>query len=231
VDTDSVTVSQLVFDLEHARSWDEANFLVTAGNDHAVRLINTWPDWQSHAAIIFGPPRSGKSHLARIWQTRSHATLIVASDLVADAPPGPSVPHVVEDVDRAPFDERALFHRLNLAREHGSSILLTARTPPGQWNIALPDLRSRIRSYPAVAINEPDEELLAAVLLKHFEDRQLSVSPDVIPFLLSRMERSMAAAQLLAEQIDKVALAEHRKVTRAFAAKVLKDINLSDPET
>jgi chromosomal replication initiation ATPase DnaA len=230
LEADSVTGSQLVFDLDHARNWDEADFLVTACNEHAVRLINSWPEWQSHAVIVSGPPQSGKSHLARIWQRRSGATLLRPSSLPASASSGVVLPLVVEDVDRTPLDERALFHSLNLAREHGSSVLLTARTSPGQWEIALPDLRSRIRSYPVVAINEPDEELLAAVLLKHFEDRQISVSPDVIPYLLARMERSMAAAQLLAEQIDRIALAERRKVTRAFAARVMKDLSVSDPE-
>jgi chromosomal replication initiation ATPase DnaA len=107
-------------------------------------------------------------------------------------------------------------------------VLLTGRAPPGQWPLSLPDLRSRIRSYPAIAIKEPDEELLAAVLLKHFADRQIAVAPDVIPFVVARMERSMAAAELIAAHIDRLALAEHRKITRAFAAKVLKDFNLAE---
>lgn len=216
-------VSQLVLDLELAKTWDESDFLVTPCNDHAARLINTWPGWQSHAAIIFGPPGSGKSHLAGIWRARSGAAVAAAAELGDDPPSDPTQPLVVEDADRCAFDERALFHRLNLALEHGSTILLTARTPPGQWAVSLPDLRSRIRSYPAIAIEEPDEELLAGVLLKHFSDRQLAIAPDVIPFLLQRMERSMEAAQHLAADIDKLALSEHRRVTRAFAARILKD--------
>jgi chromosomal replication initiation ATPase DnaA len=222
-----VTASQLVLELDHLKTWDEADFFVSDCNDHAVRLVTGWPAWESHAAIIFGPPQSGKSHLARIWQARSGAAISPAADLTPDAS-GQVTPLAVEDVDLGSFDERALFHRLNLAREHNSFVLLTGRAPPGQWPLSLPDLRSRIRSYPAIAIKEPDEELLAAVLLKHFADRQIAVAPDVIPFVVARMERSMAAAELVAAHIDRLALAEHRKITRAFAAKVLKDFNLAE---
>jgi chromosomal replication initiation ATPase DnaA len=102
---------------------------------------------------------------------------------------------------------------------------MTAQTPPGQWEISLPDLRSRIRSYPAAEIQPPDEEHLAGVLLKHFSDRQIEVAPDVIAYLVTRIERSMAAAQTVAERLDKLALAEQKRITRAFAAKVLKDLN------
>ncbi len=131
----------------------------------------------------------------------------------------------MEDIDTAAFCETALFHHLNLAREHASSMLLTAETPPGQWTLTLPDLRSRIRSYPAAEIQPPDEEHLAALLIKHFSDRQIEVGPDVISYMVARMERSMSAAQRLTAHIDKLALSEHRKVTRAFAAKVFKELD------
>ena len=100
--------------------------------------------------------------------------------------------------------------------------MLTAQTPPGQWALTLPDLRSRVRSYPAAGIQPPDEEHLAALLLKHFSDRQIEVAPDVISYLIARMERSMVAAQRITADIDKLALSEHRRVTRVLAAKAFK---------
>ena len=138
---------------------------------------------------------------------------------------------IVEDADSSAFCETALFHHLNLAREHKSSILLTAETPPGQWELSLPDLRSRIRSYPAAEIHPPDEEHLAALLLKHFSDRQIEIAPDVISYLVARIERSMAAAQTVAEHLDRLALVEQREVTRAFAARVLKELDAGTEET
>ncbi len=221
-------VTQLVLDLPHAETWDEADFFITSRNEQALRLINSWPDWQTPAAVIFGPSRSGKTYLAKIWERRAKAAFLEASNLAAHVWQEPYQPLVLEDVDRGAFCETSLFHHLNLAREQGSFILLTARTPPGQWEVALPDLRSRIRSYPAVEIHQPDEEHLAALLLKHFSDRQIEIAPDVITYLVTRMERSMAAAQRLTAHIDKIALSEHRKITRAFAAKVFKELNAAE---
>jgi len=217
--------AQLVLDLPHLESWDEADFYITSRNEQALRLVSAWPDWQSPAVIVYGPPQSGKTYLAKIWQNRSNAHFVQPAQLAAHIWSEPFPPLIVEDIDTAAYSETALFHHLNLAREHGSSMLLTAQTPPGQWQLALPDLRSRIRSYPAAEIQPPDEEHLAALLVKHFSDRQIEVTPEVISYLVSRMERSMAAAQRLTAHIDKLALSEHRKVTRAFAAKVFKELN------
>jgi chromosomal replication initiation ATPase DnaA len=223
-----VKAAQLVLDLPLAQSFDEADFFITSRNERALRLVMAWPDWHAPAAIVYGPPQSGKTHLANIWRGRAEARFVEASRLAAHAWTAPYAPLAVEDVDTAAFCETALFHHLNLAREHGSFILLTAQTPPGQWQIALPDLRSRVRSYPAAEIEPPDEEHLAAALLKHFSDRQIEIAPDVITYLVTRIERSMAAAQAIACHLDKLALAEHRKVTRAFVAKALKELGADE---
>ena len=217
--------SQLVLDFPLPQSWDEADFFITSRNERALGLVTVWPDWHAPAAVIFGPPRSGKTYLANIWRNRASAEFVEAPGLAAHSWTPPFTPLIVEDIDSSPFCETALFHHLNLAREHGSSILFTAQTPPGQWELTLPDLRSRIRSYPAAEIQPPDEEHLAGLLLKHFSDRQIEIAPDVIAYLVARIERSMAAAQAAALHIDKLALSEHRKVTRAFAAKVLKELH------
>jgi len=222
--------AQLVFDLPRRVAYDEADFFVTARNERAFGLLTQWPEWHAPAAVVWGPAQSGKTYLAHIWQKRANAAFVDPAALATHDWAPPWQPLVVEDVDAATLPETALFHRLNLAREHGSSILLTARTPPGQWKIALPDLRSRIRSYPTAEIQPPDEEHLAALLLKHFSDRGIEIAPDVIAYLVQRIERSMAAAEAVAALLDKAALSEHRRITRVFAAKVLKTIGGSDED-
>jgi chromosomal replication initiation ATPase DnaA len=192
-------------------------------NAQAYRLIESWPGWNAPSAIIHGPPGSGKTHLAHIWAAASGARIMEAAQLSASQVAHlAGRPLVIENADAGAIDEDAAFHLLNLAREHNFSVLLTARDAPGHWTIALPDLRSRVRSYPAVAIAAPDDELLAAVVLKLFGDRQITLAPDAVPFLLQRMERSVEAAQVMVEEIDAASLAAQRKVTKAFIAAHLR---------
>jgi len=213
---------QLALELPHAPALDADDFMMSACNASAMRLIESWPDWSARCAIIVGPPGSGKSHLVNVWCKRSGARAIPASAIDEDTVNGlEQAALAVEDVDRFLCDERALFHLLNLSREHEFDILLTARMLPGAWPIALQDLRSRLRSLPFAQISPPDDALLRAVLVKLFDDRQLTASPPVIDYLLRRMERSLAAAADLVARIDQAALAEQRKITTRFAGRFL----------
>jgi len=215
--------AQLVLQLPHIPAFGGEDFLVSASNETAARLVASWPDWVNPICIIAGPPGSGKSHLVNVWRARSSAQAFSAA-AIKDAitaslrEPGPIA---VENADDGALDEQAAFHLLNLARERRFDVLISGRKAPGDWQITLPDLRSRLRSAALVCIEEPDEALLRAVLVKLFADRQLAVGPDVIDYVMPRMERSMAAAEALVEALDKAALAEGKSVTRPFAAKIM----------
>ncbi len=219
----TATPRQLVFDLAHRQALGAEDFLVSRSNDAAVEMIDRWPDWPHPASLVAGPQGAGKSHLANVWRLRSGAALVSAAALddaaVAVMAEGSSL--VVEDLDRGIADEKALFHLLNRARESKLSLLLTSRLPPGEQDFRIPDLRSRLRALPMAELEAPDEVLLKAVLVKLFADRQLTVEPPVIDYLVLRMERSMAAASAIVAAIDRLALATHRKVTRPLAAEVL----------
>jgi len=213
---------QLALDLPHVPALDADDFMLSACNAEAMRLIASWPDWSARCALIAGPAGAGKSHLVNVWRERSGAWVVPASAVDEAMVDGAGGAHLaVEDVDRHLNDERALFHLLNLSRERGFDILLTARSLPGAWPVELSDLRSRLRSLPFAQIGAPDDALLRAVLVKLFDDRQLSAPPAVIDFLLRRMERSVAAAADLVAQMDKAALAERRRITARFAARFL----------
>jgi len=214
---------QLAFDLPHVPALDADDFMLSACNTDAMRLIESWPDWSARCALIAGPAGAGKSHLVNVWRERSNARVIPAatvSEQLVNRFDGGAL--AVEDVDRFLDDERALFHLLNLSRERRFDILLTARTLPGAWPVQLDDLRSRLRSIPFAQIGAPDDALLRAVLVKLFDDRQLSAPPAVIDYLLHRMERSMTAAADLVARMDKAALAERRRITQRFAARFLE---------
>lgn len=218
-----MTPSQLVFELPHIPALGSEDFLISQSNEQAVRLIDSWPGWPFRCAILNGPQGAGKTHLVNVWRGRSGAQAFAAKDFgsAVELAKEAGGPVAIEDFDHGPVNEHAAFHLLNLARETGFDVLITAREQPGAWNIALPDLRSRLRSAALVTIEEPDEALLSAVLIKLFADRQLQIEPGVVGYILKRAERSMAAIQTLVDALDRAALAERRRVTRSLAARVL----------
>jgi len=129
---------------------------------------------------------------------------------------------VVEDVDPATVDERALFHLLNLAREHNAFVLMTARQPPAAFDIGLRDLRSRLRAVPVVALAQPDDGLFRALIVKLGADRQMQLDEAVVSYLASRIERSFVAAREAVARLDAESLRLGRPITRALAADVLR---------
>lgn len=219
---------QLTFELPHVPALGDEDFFVSASNQTAFNLINGWPDWTNPICILGGPEGAGKTHLVNVWRARSGAVYFPASAVgkAVEAVLSQPQPVAIENIDLAPFDEYAAFHLLNLARERKFDVLLTGRSLPGEWSIALPDLRSRLRSAALICIEPPDDALLRAVLVKLFMDRQLSVAPETIDYLLPRMERSMAGAAKIVDMLDKTALAERRAVTRPLASKLM---NAAEP--
>jgi chromosomal replication initiation ATPase DnaA len=194
-----------------------ADFVIAPGNRDAVAWVDRWPDWPAHALAIHGPTGSGKTHLAHVWQARSQAVFL-------DAPPAADAPLPAAIVLDAPqgWPEAALLHLYNRVREAGGHLLIVSEAPPARWPIALPDLASRLASIPAVALAAPDDDLLVAVMAKQFADRGLEVNEDVLRYVASRVERSFAAAAAVVAQIDRVALAQQRKVTLALARTVVR---------
>lgn len=216
---------QLVLDIAPRPAHGAEDFLVSRANEAALAMVERWPDWPHWALVIVGPAQSGKSHLANVWKLRSHAVTASADalseDLVEKLRGCGAL--VIEDLQRGISNEALLFHLLNLAREHKLSILMTSQVAPGDLDVRVPDLRSRLRAIPVAAIDPPDDGLLKALLVKHFADRQLAVEPHVIDQLAMRTDRSFAAVADIVAAIDQRALAAKRPVTRVLAREVLAE--------
>jgi chromosomal replication initiation ATPase DnaA len=215
---------QLAFVLPHAESLTRDNFLEGPANTAGLALIDAWPEWPSRTVLLAGPEGSGKSHLAAIWAEAAGARSTTAHALTAANVPAALATGalVVEDLKPADLDERALFHLLNLAREDQAYVLITTRVPPASFEIELRDLRSRLRAIPVVSLQEPDDQLFRALIVKFCADRQLAVDESVVGYLVTRIERSYAAVRQAVELLDREALSLGRPVTRALAVEVLR---------
>jgi chromosomal replication initiation ATPase DnaA len=209
---------QGAFEYPVETTFGRGDFLVSESNRAAFDWIERWPEWPMRALVLHGPAGSGKTHLAHLWCERARGLLIVGAD-VADIAPLEAVAVAIDDADQAP--EEPLLHLYNSALERGANLLLTMCAPPAALAIALPDLGSRLRSLAVAGIAPPDDELLAAVLVKHFADRQIRVRPGVIAYLVARIERSFAAASSVVARLDQEAFRAGRPVTVKLARAVL----------
>jgi len=221
----SVQPRQLAFALPHAESLTRDNFLEGPANEAGLALVDSWPDWPNRIMLLIGPEGSGKSHLASIWAEQAGARATSAHALTAAAVPGALATGalVVEDLKPGGFDERAMFHLMNLAREDEAFVLMTARMAPSAFEVELRDLRSRLRAVPAVSLLPPDDLLFRSLIVKFCADRQLSVDEAVVSYLTTRIERSYAAVRQAVELLDTEALRLGRPVTRALAAELLRN--------
>jgi chromosomal replication initiation ATPase DnaA len=217
---------QLPLDLPHEAALGREDFLVGSSNRAAFELLERWPDWPSPVVVLAGPVGSGKTHLVRAFQDGTGAAVMSAPELneaaveaLAAAPAA-----VIEDAHLG-VDDTALFHLLNAARQAEKTVLITSRTWPAGWRIALPDLVSRLRAATPVEILEPDDDLLRRVLVKLFADRQISVEIGVVDYLVVRMERSLEVALRAVEAIDREALAGRVKITKPLAGRVLENVH------
>ena len=220
----SLAPRQLVLALDHSVSFAREDFLRGPSNAAALTLIERWPDWPDRIVAVIGPEGSGKSHLAAIWAEATGARILSAkllslSDLPAAFATGALV---LEDLEFAGLDERALFHFLNLARENGAFVLITSRSPLSTFPVAIRDLASRMRAVPSVTMSAPDDALLRALIVKLAADRQISVDEALVNYLANRIERSFVAARAAIDRLDEEALRQHRPVTRALAVELFR---------
>ncbi len=214
---------QLTFDLPVRPALGREDFFVSPANALAVSALDAPAAWPDGKMLLTGPAGSGKTHLALVWAAQSAAKVLDARALAeTDLPDAAAL--VVEDANRVagkPDLETALFHLHNHMIGRRGRLLITADRPPRDWSLALPDLLSRMEATPSVALRAPDDALLGAVLVKLFADRQLQVSPGLIPWLVGRIDRSFATAQAVVAALDGAALSRMRPITRALAAELL----------
>ncbi len=215
---------QLVFPLGvNAALARREDYFVGEANMLAFQMVENSESWPLGKLLLVGPAGSGKSHLAKIWADAHGAECRAARELEGSTLP--DGPLLIEDAHELPHGaEETLFYIHNHARTENHRLLITARTPPDVWGIRLPDLETRMNATTQIRMEQPDEAMLAAVLLKLLSDRQLTADPQAISYLQRHMQRRFDILMPLVEELDRVSLVEGRRVTRPMAIRVLTDL-------
>ena len=190
-----------------ARPRDEA-FLVTPSNADAAQLLDRWAGWPVMTALLVGPPKSGRSLLSRVYAARSGGT-------------------VIDDAARAP--EEHLFHAWNRAQASRRPLLMVADAVPPAWPVQLPDLRSRLAAGVVARIGPPDDQLVRALLEQQFARCGLDARPELIDWLMPRLERSHLAVLRAVDLLDREVTETRKRLTVSLARTALIGAGLIAP--
>ena len=211
-----------------------SDFIVAPCNEQAFAYVMRWPDWPAPAAALCGPAGCGKSHLGVVWREQSGARSFPAASLTPDAlsvlshDSAPAV--LIEDIDRQEPSSARDLALLTLFDRRGG-LLLTGRSPPSDWRVAVNDLKSRFQSLIAFAMWAPDEALLWALVRKHFADRQLEVLDSAVHSILTHVERTPAAIAAFVDRLDTKALSEKRNISARLILELIAAETTAPPPT
>ena len=180
-------------------------FLIGTSNERVVQQLERWSTWPVMAVLVTGPRKSGRSLLARIFAAKTGGGL-------------------VDDAERQ--SETAIFHAWNRAQEERRPVVIVADVAPPEWAIKLPDLRSRLAASPTVRIGDPDEQLMRALFERLFLRRGLDARPELIQWLVVRVERTHIALLRAVDLLDQAVLERHKRLSIPLARATLSEAGL-----
>jgi len=201
------SADQIALPLDWPQAREERRFILSDANAKAFEHFRSWSLWPVKATMLTGPPRSGRSLLARAFAARVDGRLYDGAER---------------------HDEEELFHAWNAAQDDGRPLVMVVDEVPPAWEVALPDLRTRLAITPIVKIEQPDDVLFAKLIRLLFADRGLHVPDDALKYIGDRVERSYWMAERVVEAIDRFAIAERSRLTLPTIRRALSEGGIID---
>jgi hypothetical protein len=198
-------MNQIALPLDWPVADREEDFLLSDCNRDAFDHLRRWALWPVSATVLSGPRKSGRSLLGRIFVRKTGGRLFDNAES---------------------HDEEALFHAWNEAQTRRRPLLVVADAPPPQWQISLPDLRSRLAATPQVEVGSPDDALIAQLIVKLLGDRGIAAPPELADYLVPRIERSYVSVLNVVDILDRVMLSHHRRMTVPLAKRALDEAGM-----
>ena len=200
-------LNQLLLDFAYKTNFNEHDFYLSKSNSNAFNLINRWPDWDKKILNISGEKFSGKSHLANIFKLKSKAFLIKGNEIDNSIFKSIKLHEsiIIDDFEEC-NQEEILYSIFNLIDQDGKYLLINSLKPINEIKYILPDLTSRLKNCLYAVIENPDDELLFAIILKNFSDRQIKIEKKIINFIISRIDRSYRKIDEFIYKIDELSL-------------------------
>ena len=214
-------LNQLLLELDYKTNFNEHDFYLSKSNQNAFNLVNSWPDWNKKILNISGEKFSGKSHLANIFKLKSKAFLVKGDEINNSTFKRLKLYEsvIIDDFENCK-EEKILYSIFNLIDQDSKYMLINSLKPINEIKFKLSDLTSRSKNCIYAEIENPDDELLFAIILKNFSDRQIKIEKKIINFIISRIDRSYRKIDEFIYKIDELSLKKKKPIN----LKTIKEI-------
>ena len=215
-------LNQLLFNFNYSQNFNYDDFFVSKSNYFAFQLIEKWPKWEKNILNIYGEKFSGKSHLANIFCNKNKCIKITEEQLNDDILKKLKLHEniVLDNFDNF-TEERLLYSLFNLVDHDNKYLLINSIKPINEINFDLNDLKSRSKNCLFAKIDKPDDELMFALILKNFSDRQIEIDKKFIDFIIKRIDRSYGKISDFIYKIDELSLKNKKPIDFKTIKKIL----------
>ena len=206
-------LNQMLLNFDQKQNFNYNDFYVSKSNYFAFKLIEKWPSWEKNILNIFGEKFSGKTHLVEIFESKYKAVRIHEKDLNNNIFKSLKLhENVILDDFENKSDEKILYSLFNLVDQDNKYLIITSKTPLIEMQFLLKDLASRVKNCLMAEISKPDDELIFALILKNFSDRQISLDKKLIDYIVKRIDRSYSKIKEFIYKVDEMSLKQKKPI-------------------
>ena len=215
-------LNQLLLDFDHNIEFNEHDYYVSRSNYLAFNLIQNWPKWERKILNISGDTFSGKTHLAKIFQYKSNALYLAHSDINEDVFKKIKLNEsiVIDDFEKIK-NENLLYSLFNLIYQDNKYLLILSNRTISKMNYSLDDLNSRAKNCIFAQIENPDDDLIFAIIVKSFSDRQIKLEKKLLEFIIKRIERSYGKIYEFIYKVDELSLKKKKPINLKTIREIL----------
>ena len=218
------SLNQLLLDFDYEQNFRDDDFYVGKSNFYSFELINRWPKWEKNFLNISGEKFSGKTHLTNIFLKKFDG-IRIESNLLNDENLRTIKPYqniVLEDLNLH-INERLIYSLFNIIDQDNKFLIITSLEPIAEINFQLEDLKSRTKNCLLAKIENPDDEVMFALILKNLADRQIILDKKLIDFIIKRVERSYGKIFEFIYKIDKISLKKKKSIDIKIINEALEE--------
>tara|TARA_Y100000590_G_scaffold391661_2_gene468498 strand:- start:624 stop:1283 length:660 start_codon:yes stop_codon:yes gene_type:complete len=215
-------LNQGLFNFEHQKNFDEQNYYVTKSNFYAHKLLNSWPKWEKRIVNLCGEQYSGKSHLINIFIKKYKGKIIDAKSIDENLNNLKIYENIILENFSKEVEENLIYSLINNIDSDNKFLIINSQVPVNEIDFNLDDLTSRFKNCLIAKIENPDDEMIYALLIKNFSDRQIQLDKKLIDFIIKRIDRSYGKIFEFIYKIDEISLKKKKSINLNIIKETLK---------